>query len=81
MDRRDFLKGIGLAILCPTLTSSVVWVDSPVIVMRGPLFMDPDTFQFKQNVRTRYAKTTVNPDYYGRILITGKEVWAEPSIA
>ena len=39
-----------------------------------PTFLDPDNFQFKKGMRTRYAKKVLRPEYYGVVSVTGLPV-------
>lgn len=39
-----------------------------------PTFLDPDNFQFKKGMRTRYAKKMLRPEYYATLDITGLPV-------
>lgn len=34
-------------------------------------FLDPNDFQFRKGLRTRYAKKMVRSEFYGRVLLTG----------
>jgi hypothetical protein len=39
-----------------------------------PTFLDPDNFQFKKGMRTRYAKKVLRTEYYGVVNVTGMPV-------
>jgi hypothetical protein len=39
-----------------------------------PTFLDPDNFQFKKGMRTRYAKKVLRTEYYGVVSVTGLPV-------
>lgn len=50
-------------------------VYSPYIPLQvTPTFLDPDNFQFKKGMRTRYAKKVLRPEYYGVVNVTGLPV-------
>jgi len=34
-------------------------------------FLDPNDFQFRKGLRTRYAKKMVRSEFYGRVLVSG----------